>query len=436
MTRFPHLILAGAVLGLSLPAAAQNNAAPANVVTPAPAPREGTVGPEQLRDFALPGTRQAPAPSTNDSPRTAPAPTERAVPAPATANRPAPDTARTTEPARAAPVATEPDAEAPRPQGTAPEPAPTSLPSALPPITPAPPVAAAPLPPITVSQPGTATSAPSQPLWWPWLLAAALGGIALALVLRQRRRPVLAGPAGRAFERASPEPDFTPPPRAPTPPAAPPPAPEAPPQAPRPAGLVTTRLRAPIGAPPPAVPPSPPVPAAKSGGIVSTRLRGWIELDLVVREILFTPGEARLRIDILVGNGGTGHARAIALETVTINGGEDQEAALAGFFARPAASTIAIPELGPLGETVLSHELVVPRGAIRAYEAGGKALFVPVIALNAAYRTASGEGRTGAAFLVGRDVPGSEKLAPVLLPDGDGRSLGLGVRRLEEAVRR
>jgi hypothetical protein len=434
VTRFAHLIFAGALLGLSLPAAAQNNAAPANVVTPAPAPREGTVGPEQLRDFALPGTRQAPAPSTNDIPRTAPTPTQRAAPAPATVTRPAPDTVRTTEPARAAPVASEPDAEGPRPANTAPEPAATSLPGTLPPITPAPPVAATPLPPITVSQPGTATSAPSQPLWWPWLLAAALGGIALTLVLRQRRRPFLAGPAGQAFERATPEPDFTPPPRAPTPPATPAPAPEAPPQAPRPAGLVTTRLRAPLGAPPPAAPP--PVPAAVSGGVVSTRLRGWIELDLAVREILFTPDEARLRIDILVANGGTGHARAIALETVTINGGEDQEAALAGFFARPAATTIAIPELGPLGEMVLSHELVVPRSAIRAYEGGGKALFVPVIALNAAYRTASGEGRTGAAFLVGRDVPGSEKLAPVLLPEGDGRALGLGVRRLEEAVRR
>jgi hypothetical protein len=78
----------------------------------------------------------------------------------------------------------------------------------------------------------------------------------------------------------------------------------------------------------------------------------------------------------------------------------------------------------------------MPRSAIRAYEAQGRTLFVPVIALNAVYRTASGEGRTSAAFLVGRNVAGAEKLAPLLLSSGPGRLLGLGNRRLDDAVRR
>lgn len=166
------------------------------------------------------------------------------------------------------------------------------------------------------------------------------------------------------------------------------------------------------------------------------RLRGWIDLDLVMREILFDGNEARLRLDIIVANTGTGGARDIALEAVTLNGGDNQAAELATFYARAAAAQTAVPELGSRSDTVLSHELTMPRGAIRAYEAQGRTLFVPIVALNASYRTASGEGRTSAAFLVGRDVPGSNKLAPLLLPEGAGRQLGLGVRRLEEAVRR
>lgn len=156
----------------------------------------------------------------------------------------------------------------------------------------------------------------------------------------------------------------------------------------------------------------------------------------MVREIVFDQQEAVLRVDLLVANGGTAAAREVAVEAVTTNGGEGQGAELATFFARPAAGSTAIRELGPLSDMTLSHELRMPRTAIRAYEAQGRTLFVPVIALNAVYRIASGEGRTSAAFLVGRDVPGSERLAPLLLPEGPGRATGLGVRRLEDAVRR
>lgn len=289
------------------------------------------------------------------------------------------------------------------------------------------PATATPLPPITVTQTGSQGSS-IVPSWWPWLLVAVLGGIGLALLRRQRRRPVLAGYADDEFERVAAEPAPRP---APPPVPKPTPAPEAPAL---PTGLVTTRLRQPARVPEPRQPVAAPPPP--SGGIVSTRLRAWIDIDLSVREILFDGEEAVLRIDLIVANTGSSAARDIALEAVATNGGEAQAAELAAFFARPAASRTALPELGPLSDSVISHELKMPRAAIRAYELQGKPMFVPVIAVTAAYRIGSGEGRTGAAFLVGRTVPGSEKLAPLLLPPGPGRLLGLGVRRLEEAVRR
>jgi hypothetical protein len=173
-----------------------------------------------------------------------------------------------------------------------------------------------------------------------------------------------------------------------------------------------------------------------NGAVVSRRLRGWIEIELAMREILFDEAGALLRVDLAIANRGTASARDIALEAVATNASENQRSELAAFFERPAAAAIAVAELGPLGETILSHELRMPRSAIRAYEAQGRTLFVPVVAFNASYRTGSAEGRTSAAFLVGRHVPDSDKLAPLLLPRGAGRLLGLGVRRLEEGVRR
>ncbi len=430
MTRFQYLALAGPLFGLPVAASAQNNAAPANIVTPAPPPREGTVGPEQLRDFALPGTRTAPAPSTQTPPVAAPATTRT----PATRVAPPPVTTRpaTEQPAATArPRSDRPAAAAPATasQPTTPATA-TSLPSASLGLTPAPQSASPALPPVAVSQSGTEAPSLLQG-WWPWLLVAALAGVGLALVLRQRRRPVLAGHDEQMFERAAPEPE--PLARVPSPPQ-PAPAPPPPAAPPLPTGLVTTRLRQPQAQRQPTSAPTPAAPI--SAGIVSVRLRGWVEVNVAVREILFDGNDARLRLDFLVANTGTGGVRDIALEALTLNGGDDQAAELAAFYARPAGAQPAIPELGARSDTLLSHELVMPRGAIRAYEAQGRTLFVPIVALNASYRSASGEGRTSAAFLVGRDVPGSDKLAPLLLPEGAGRQLGLGVRRLDEAVRR
>ena len=142
------------------------------------------------------------------------------------------------------------------------------------------------------------------------------------------------------------------------------------------------------------------------------------------------------RFDLVVGNSGAGPALGIALEAVASNAKDDQAADLLAFFERPAASEAGIAELVPFGGTTLGHEVRMPRAALRAYGAQGRALVVPVIAFCATYRTAGREGRTGAAFLIGHEAPNSDRLAPLVLPEGEGRLFGLGVRRLDEAVRR
>ena len=73
---------------------------------------------------------------------------------------------------------------------------------------------------------------------------------------------------------------------------------------------------------------------------------------------------------------------------------------------------------------------------VREYEAGGRRLFVPLIAFNTSYRWSGGEGRTSAAFLVGHAQRGSDRLAPLRLDTGAQRLQGLAVRMLDEQQRR
>jgi hypothetical protein len=170
--------------------------------------------------------------------------------------------------------------------------------------------------------------------------------------------------------------------------------------------------------------------------VVSTGLRPWIDLDVALLDIQLTEQEARLRFRLTLMNSGAGGARDIVVEAFALNAGESQEAELAAFFARPEAAEVAIAQLPRLGTAELVHEVVMPRGAIREYMAQGRRLFVPVLAFNASYRWSGGMGRTGAAFLTGHEVPGSDRLAPLRLDGSAKRLTGLGGRRLKEQVRR
>ncbi|WP_029941392.1 hypothetical protein [Sphingomonas astaxanthinifaciens] len=451
-----RLCIALACFSLSTAAFAQTAPGPANVVTPAPPPRAGTVGPEQLRDFALPGTRTEPAPAATD-PAPAPAPsTTRPRPAtPRAEAAPPPSAAPAAEVTRSAPTVS---TRQPATAETTPSPAP-ELPSALPPATsapaePAPTTAAPDLAPLTVSEPAVPASGPATGFgWWPWMIGAALAGIALALALRSRRQRLApaGGDLGRALFLApdappapAPAPRPAPPARSPAPSARPvPAAPE--PSSTLPAGVVTTRLRpAPPAAPPaPAPPAAPPAPAsapapqpAPVGAVVSRRLRPWLDLDLAVREILLDEAEALIRFDLVIVNGGAAGARAIVVEALALNAGDQQGQELSRFFALAPSTAEGIDEIAPMASATVSHEIRMPRSAIRAYEAQGRSLFVPVIAFNATYRAGAGEGRTSAAYLIGRERPGADRLAPLPLDPGAARMLGLGVRRLDEAVRR
>jgi hypothetical protein len=153
-------------------------------------------------------------------------------------------------------------------------------------------------------------------------------------------------------------------------------------------------------------------------------------------DIVLNEAEALLRFRLSLLNSGTAEARDISIEALALSAGETQRAELQTFFARPAAPEVGLAQLGRLAVAELVHEVRMPRGAIREFAAGDRRLFVPLLAFNASYRWHSGTGRTSAAFLLGHEQPGADRLAPLRLDPAGGRLVSLGVRRLEDQVRR
>ncbi len=426
--RFCVVIALAGIAGL--PAHAQNSN---TVSTPAPPPRAGTVGPEQLRDFSLPGTN-SPRPDTDAPARPAPEPS-RAQPTPSP-DEPAPSrpTARPAPSAtvsierRTGPVRPVPNAGTAQPSTERPA---SAVTLDLPPATPAPVPGfdGVPVPSVQpVPEPiePASLSATGETPWWPWLLGAVLLGILGAMLWHRRSRRAEDNDSEEAFGGLA---LATP---------APAPAPVPPPPAPPASTFIRTRIP-PLGSVPAPAPPPRPAPAptpGRPGGIVSTRLRASIDLELFAEAAVLDDNELVIQFELRISNSGSAPARDVVVEALVLNAGDSQEGEIATFFERADASGGAIDVIGPLDQHSLRSVVRMPRNAMREYIADGRRLLVPVIAFNAGYRFGSSSGRTSHAWLIGRGAAGVERLGPLRLDQGSRRWTDLSQKRLDAVVRR
>ena len=431
-SRISTLLLAATLLA----SAGSGAFAQSNAVVPPPPPQEGTVGPEQLRDFSLGGQKEEQAqPGPQVSSPQQQAPVGPSAVAPMTERQPVAPAIGQSTPTQAAqsrPVAntgSTPIAQAPGAQvgtsATAAEAAAEQISDGLPPATPAPVSSfdfgssSLPSVPGVDTAPLTATG-DGAPLW-PWLLAL-VAAIAGGLFLLQRRRS--AGQAkldGRAlaFAGGSPAP-------VPHPVPAPRPVPPPPAAAPRPAPV-----------PAPAAPPAAPVASHPKGvGIVSTRLRPWLDIDVAITAAVLTEEDLQLHLQLIVSNSGSTPARQVGVEVVALNAGAEQERELAEYFGRPDPDPRAADMIAPLDQVVLQSVVRMPRSAFREYAAGGGRVLVPIVALNASYRAGSNAGRTSMSFLIGRGSSESEKLGPLRTDQGSRQFSGVIARPINLGVRR
>jgi hypothetical protein len=410
------LPLSALALIAPLPLMATTPALPAPAPTPAPSathvqgPPDGMIAPSTDRPRPLPEIA-------------VPQPQRPATPEPEQRNTPAP-APRRSEPARQAPVAASPRADAPTGQRAAPPPSGPSI-AAPTPTDAAPPIATeAPLPdaaapaaePITpppAATPIADNDANSTPDWLP---LAALGGLLLVLGggwwwWRSRRT------------NSSALPDFSepePPAAAIVPPVAPAPAPA------RARAAAPSPLAEPVTAAAPT-----PVPA-------STAARLGRRADL---HITFEPLSAqstlinlRLGYAVTVRNTGVIAAEPLEVRIGLFAGAHAHPQGIARWFeVDDQPPHHVLPSLAPGEEYRFDGDLVAPLEALAPLTIDGRVLVVPLVAVDARYGHGAGEapiqGQAAHAFVVGRE-PGAAnaKLAPFRLDQGPTVFAPLGQR--------
>lgn len=241
----------------------------------------------------------------------------------------------------------------------------------------------------------------------PWLAAALLGALAAAHALwRRRRRAVVAGAEQlEAFVPVEPVP-----PPMPVPPAAP-----AHPRLPPTAGGTNK--------------------PSTSGGVVSTRLRPVLELELAPARCVIDQQQAIIEFTITAMNSGNAPARDVRIEVALINAGPAQDQEIGRFFDQPAGVGEPLEVIPPMRSIQLNSRVSMPLDQVRAFEAAGRKLFVPLLAFNALFRWSGGEGQASVSYLVGREGEG-EKMAPFRLDLGPRIFRKLGARPHHMQVRR
>lgn len=373
------LVIAAAGFWLGEAPALAQSAPPATTNTPA----AETVGPRELQNFSLQGTvtrpaEPPPAPRGTTSPRAA-TPREASPPAASREtvsdrpSRPAASSRERAAPAQApALAATNTPAPPAVDDGESPAPAPASLAT------------------TPVDSPVTLAPERAFPIW-PWLLAAlALGAGGAFLFWRRNSREAYAGgPQIDAFE-----------------------APEAVRDVPAPA-------------PPPATP--------KPVGFVSSRMRPWIEIGFQPTRCIVEDEGVTFEFELELYNSGNAPARDVLLAVSMFNASPTQDQEIGAFF-RANGQADRLPILPPLQRLSLRPQFGLPLDQLRMLEAGGRKVFVPLIAFNAVYGWGGGAGQTAAAYLVGRDTKG-DKLAPFRADLGRRVFRGLGSRPLPLSVR-
>lgn len=394
------LVAAALALG-PVPALAQD-AGQASTNTPA----TDTIGPRELQNFNLSGrvTREADAPATTRAPNQATTRTDSATDT--NRNAPSVPAQRQAAPPPARETATvqreEPRTAAPARQAAPATPVAMTLPKV--PDTLASGAATATTSPspgfATETEPSTGTLAPDRqfPLF-PWLFAAlaVIGGLGFLFWRNRTRHAFAGGPQMDAF--AAPEPQ---------------------PATPR-------RL------PEPAAPPARPAPSVP--GLVSTRLRPWIDFGFTPLRCVVDDQQVAVEFELELFNSGSAPARAVLVEATLFNAGANQDREIDAFFANPVGEGERIVSIPALKRVTLRTKVAIGREHVQIFEAGGRKLFVPLIAFNALYRWGGGEGQSSISYLVGRDTQG-EKMAPFRMDLGPRVFRGLGSRLLPRGVRK
>lgn len=166
--------------------------------------------------------------------------------------------------------------------------------------------------------------------------------------------------------------------------------------------------------------------------------RGRITLDLAPRRAGLNLLSATVEAELIVRNEGDTPASAIRIGATLIGATAGQGSDLGPVFAQPVGRPATPPfALSPGEERRVRLVVALSRAEIPPLNAGGRAMFVPVVAVNARYDAGTGlEGQSARAFAVGVERVDSAKLAPFWLDQPARMHEQLGARPYGTAMER
>lgn len=165
--------------------------------------------------------------------------------------------------------------------------------------------------------------------------------------------------------------------------------------------------------------------------------RAAIELAVHPRRAGLNLLSATAEVEVELVNAGALPAQDIAVDVRLLGARAGHDELLASHFAEPIARPVTARfALLPGEQRSVRAVAALPRDAMEPLVAGGRPMFVPVVAVNVLYGwEAEGRGQSAAAWVVGIAREGTDKLAPFWLDVQPRMHEELGAREHGLAVR-
>ena len=199
----------------------------------------------------------------------------------------------------------------------------------------------------------------------------------------------------------------------------------------------------PAPTPTPAQPAAPAAPrflerAPAAGGVAAEPVsRPWVDLSIAPRRAGLNLVTATADIGVTLRNSGPVTARNVRVDVRLLSAKAGQEGELGALFATPIARSVTPAfDLAPGTEKTTRALATLLRDDINVLNAAGRPMFVPIVAINVLYdRGDGGTGQTAAAFAIGIERAGAEKLGPFWLDQSNMMHETLGQRPHALALR-